>query len=112
MEFGLNFAFLAMSVSPFFRSPFTDLTGTLVTHQWYGRCEDFEMRAMQCLEAYGFDRGQEKCEKILRDFRECSSMELQTKRAMAMRLERHRQHFTGEVKKENKYATPPQPNAF
>jgi len=65
------------NVVPFFRSPFTDLTGSLINHQHYGRCEEMEMRVMNCLEAYGVDRGMKKCKDLVDDFRECSSLKKQ-----------------------------------
>ncbi|GFG29276.1 hypothetical protein Cfor_03217 [Coptotermes formosanus] len=60
-------------VVPFLRSPFTDLTSCLINHQNYGRCEELEMRVMNCLEAYGTYRGMKKCKDLVDDFRECSS---------------------------------------
>ena len=65
------------NVVPYFRSPFTDLTGSLINHQTYGRCEDFEMRMMNCLEAYGAERGRKKCKDLIDDFHECSSLKKQ-----------------------------------
>jgi NADH dehydrogenase (ubiquinone) Fe-S protein 5 len=65
------------NVVPFFRSPFTDLTGCLVNHQYYGRCEELEMRMMNCLEAYGVDRGANKCKDLMDDLQECSSLNKQ-----------------------------------
>jgi NADH dehydrogenase (ubiquinone) Fe-S protein 5 len=65
------------NVVPFFRSPFTDLTGSLVNHQFYGRCEEMEMRVMNCLEAYGVDRGATKCKDLIDDFKECNTYKKQ-----------------------------------
>lgn len=73
-----------MSFWPFVRSPFTDLTANLVNHQSYGKCAAMEMKVMDCLEAYGMDRGTQKCEPLIRDFQECVGMEKQLKRFYVM----------------------------
>lgn len=64
---------MAASISPFFRSPFTDITGGIITHQFLGSCAREEMDLMDCLEAYGLDRGLKKCQHFLEDFRECQT---------------------------------------
>nr|CAH7738716.1 unnamed protein product [Callosobruchus chinensis] len=33
---------------PVLKSPLTDLTQALVSHQWYGECADMEMKALDC----------------------------------------------------------------
>lgn len=101
-----------MSVTPWLRSPLTDLTGNLLTHQWYGRCAELEMNLMECLEAYGKERGTQKCKDYIQDFKECSNRELQTRRAMAMRYERQRQYYTGERKEADRYAPAPPPESY
>lgn len=69
-----------MSISPFLRSPFTDITGGMISHQLLGKCQNEEARYMECLEAYGLDRGRAKCHPLLHDFKECQTSELQFKR--------------------------------
>lgn len=69
-----------MSFWPFLKSPFTDLTAHLVNHQNEGRCADFEMRFIDCMEAYGVHRGAKKCDLLLQDFQECAGREKQLKR--------------------------------
>ncbi|XP_028129250.1 uncharacterized protein LOC114325387 [Diabrotica virgifera virgifera] len=96
-----------MALSPWLKSPFTDLTGSLVNHQWYGECADMELKVLDCLDAYGLDRGLKKCDDLIEDFRECALKTKQFKRMYAMRNERHRQHFAGERTSENKYAKGP-----
>lgn len=66
-----------MSLSPFLRTPFTDLTGSLINHQQYDKCGVFEMQVMDCLEAYGTERGKTKCQALIEDFRECVGMKKQ-----------------------------------
>lgn len=69
-----------MSLGPFFRSPFTDLTASMVNFQQYDKCGELEMASIDCLEAYGTVKGSEKCANILADFQECAFMNLQMKR--------------------------------
>lgn len=66
-----------MSLGPFFRSPLTDLTGCVINHQAYGKCAEFEMDMMDCLEAYGVDKGVIKCKDLIADFQECVGMKKQ-----------------------------------
>lgn len=35
------------------------------------------MRVMNCLEAYGVDRGMTKCKDLIDDFKECSTLKKQ-----------------------------------
>nr|XP_045606252.1 uncharacterized protein LOC123763223 isoform X2 [Procambarus clarkii] len=63
---------MATHFAPAFRTPLTDLTGRLLTHQSSPKCADFEMRAMECLEAYGVQRGRIQCIDYLDDLRECA----------------------------------------
>ncbi|KAH0817791.1 NADH dehydrogenase [ubiquinone] iron-sulfur protein 5 [Tenebrio molitor] len=101
-----------MSLSPIWKSPFTDFTGAIVSHQWGGRCADMEMRALDCLEAYGLDRGVKKCETLITDFQECALRKKEMGRIVAMHHERRRQYNAGERSKEDRYAPPPKPESF
>ncbi|XP_019868982.1 uncharacterized protein LOC109597673 [Aethina tumida] len=101
-----------MSLSPYFRSPFTDIGGAIVSHQWFGPCADLELKAVECLEAYGLDKGVKKCQPLLKDFQECSLKIKQFERLNAMRMERHRQYLSGERKKADHYAPAPPPDSF
>ncbi|XP_050296671.1 NADH dehydrogenase [ubiquinone] iron-sulfur protein 5 [Anthonomus grandis grandis] len=99
--------------NPFLKSPLTDMSGALVCSQWGGKCADIEMRALECLEAYGVDRGLKKCDTLIKDFDECVYKRKQIQRVNAMRFERHRQHFAGERTKEDKYSkNPPKPDTY
>ncbi|KAF4522053.1 hypothetical protein B566_EDAN004035 [Ephemera danica] len=101
-----------MSIAPFIRSPFTDMTGPMVNHQIKGPCAKIELRAMECLEAYGIDRGVKhpRCTPLIEDYRECETQMKQRMRVQAMRLERHRQYVMGESKEH--YAPGPRPDAL
>lgn len=96
-----------MSLTPWFRSPFTDLTGALVSHQFYGRCADIEMQLVDCMEAYGLTRSKQKCALLMEDFKECAFRDKQTKRYIAMRQERKRQYNDGERSKDKLYEPGP-----
>jgi len=67
-----------------------------MTHQSGTRCADFEMRAMECLEAYGVQKGRSRCTDYMDDLRECMFRTKQNARVSAMRVERHRQYYMGE----------------
>jgi len=56
------------------------------------------MRVVDCLEAYGVPRGQEKCRILLEDFRECVIKGKQNTRNYIMSAERERQYKAGERK--------------
>uniref|UniRef100_A0A336MC26 CSON014888 protein n=1 Tax=Culicoides sonorensis TaxID=179676 RepID=A0A336MC26_CULSO len=99
-------------VSPLLRSPFTDLTTGMINCQYFDKCGERELAMMECLEAYGVERGKQKCKMLIEDFQECFTMRKQLMRANEMRLERHRQHLMGERFSENKYARPPKEDAY
>lgn len=95
---------MAAHFGPFSRNPLTDLGGGIMTHQSFIKCNDFEMRAVECIEAYGAAKGRAKCQDYLDDLRECMFETKQIARVQAMRIERHRQWITGERKSEDHYA--------
>lgn len=101
-----------MSLSPWLRSPLTDLTGAIVSHQWYSPCADMELKVLDCLEAYGLDRGIQKCDVLIEDFNECALKTKQFKRIVAMRIERQRQYLKSERSKEDHYAKGPAPDSY
>ncbi|KAJ8718080.1 hypothetical protein PYW07_006010 [Mythimna separata] len=79
------------NISPFFRSPWTDITGGIHSHQMLGRCQKQEMAMMDCLEGYGLGRGLKKCRYLVNDYQECHRNTKQFKRFLEMRRERDRQ---------------------
>ncbi|KAK9880603.1 hypothetical protein WA026_011843 [Henosepilachna vigintioctopunctata] len=101
-----------MSLSPYFKSPFTDLTGSIVNHQFFGKCRKFEERAIDCMEAYGLERGRRECKTLIEDFTECSLAHKRLARFEIMVKERDRQINAGERKKEDGYAPPPVIDSF
>lgn len=103
---------MAAHIAPAFRTPMTDLVGSVMTHQTGSRCADFEMRAMECLEAYGVQRGRVRCVDYLDDLRECTFKIKQLARVSEMRVERHRQWLMGERSSEDHYAPPARSDAY
>ncbi|GBP27266.1 NADH dehydrogenase iron-sulfur protein 5 [Eumeta japonica] len=95
-----------MTLSPFFRSPFTDITAGMTSHQMLDRCQKEEMKAMDCMEAYGVERGKVKCRDLLDDFHECHTHTKQFKRFCAMRDEREKQIREGTLTGDKKYVSP------
>lgn len=87
----------AFTITPFFRSPFTDLTQAVVNAQHYDKCGKMEIRMMECYEAYGVVKGDEKCKDLVDDFNECFAMNKQSMRTEAMRIERHKQWWRGDL---------------
>lgn len=70
------------------------------------------MKTLDCLEAYGLERGLKKCDTLIADFRECSLKIKQIKRIQAMHAERQRQIAAGERSKENSYAPSPPHDSY
>ncbi|XP_014279426.1 NADH dehydrogenase [ubiquinone] iron-sulfur protein 5 [Halyomorpha halys] len=75
----------------YFKTPLTDLTGTILTHQYFGRCQGIEMKAINCLEAYGQERGLKECGDLLGDYEECHKRFKQIARYEAIQSERRKQ---------------------
>lgn len=98
--------------NPWFKSPFTDLTGDLMSHQYFGNCAELEMKMVDCLEAYGLDRGIRKCDDLLKDYKECAKLNKQMDRIETMRIERHRQWLKGERSSKDHYAPGPAPDSY
>lgn len=96
-----------MNLTPFIKTPFTDLAGHVMHSAYGGKCVDFEIKMMSCLEAYGMYRGKKVCKDIIDDFNECQYLFKQDARDAAMRKERERQYANGELSEKDRYAPPP-----
>ncbi|XP_044745397.1 NADH dehydrogenase [ubiquinone] iron-sulfur protein 5 [Coccinella septempunctata] len=103
---------MASPLSPFFKSPLTDLTGVTISHQWFGRCQKQEEQALDCMEAYGLERGRRECRVLLDDYKECGMRAKQMARFRAMIAERDRQVKSGEKKIEELLVPPPNVESF
>ncbi|XP_011872194.1 PREDICTED: uncharacterized protein LOC105564448 [Vollenhovia emeryi] len=82
--------------SPMFKGPFTDLFLNVRTLQFHKECAQYELQYVDCMEAYGYHRGKEKCRLILEDMYECVFKVKRMRRVMMMAKERHRQFNNGE----------------
>ncbi|XP_073973431.1 uncharacterized protein [Rhodnius prolixus] len=102
-----------MPFPPYFKNPLSDLVGTLLTHQDTRQCAEMEMKAINCLEAYGNVRGvNEKCTDLLKDYIECFQLKKQRARFEEMRNERFRQYRKRERSKKELYAEGPRVDSF
>lgn len=64
----------------------TDITGGIISYQLLGQCAKQEMELMDCMEAYGLDRGLKKCKKLVEDYRECHTKVKQFRRFYVSRI--------------------------
>lgn len=87
-------------MEPVFKTPITDLFGISLHSQNYAACKDFELRLAECVEAYGFYKGQEKCEPLILDLDECLYKEKRIHRQEIINGEFQRQINAGERKYE------------
>ncbi|XP_035744062.1 uncharacterized protein LOC118451515 [Vespa mandarinia] len=75
------------------------------------KCADFELKAIECYEAYGYQGGRKKqlCQDYLADLKECLFKRKSILRLQTMHEERMRQYKEGIRKKEDIFApSPPQ----
>ncbi|CAH0392479.1 unnamed protein product [Bemisia tabaci] len=105
---------MAINYSPPIRTIFTDISGPFMVQQHFGRCAFFEMRFMECLEAYGADQAMQKCLAQRADFNECIAQRNQQRRVAAMREERERQRKEKGLgrKDPRAYAEPPPRDSY
>ncbi|CAB3242409.1 unnamed protein product [Arctia plantaginis] len=78
----------------------------MISHQMLGRCQKEEARYMDCLEAYGLERGKVKCAPLFGDYHECHTLNKQFKRFIAIRREREKQIAEGKLTGDDRYVTP------
>lgn len=60
-----------LSVAPI-RTPFTDMTAQVGHHDGNMRCFPFQLRWIDCCEAYGREMAKVKCKYLFQDFIECA----------------------------------------
>ena len=61
---------------PIIRTPFTDMGAAMITQQ-RSICKSFELKFMQCMEAYGKSIGDVKCKDYFDDLQECTLLSKQ-----------------------------------
>ncbi|KAF6201900.1 hypothetical protein GE061_004296 [Apolygus lucorum] len=98
-----------MPISVYFKTPLTDLLGPTINFQM-SPCMNMEMRAINCLEAYGEEMAQKKCKDMLEDLYECVTKTKQMERVYQMRSERLRQIRRG--LRSDPYADGPEKDSF
>ncbi|ODN05298.1 NADH dehydrogenase [ubiquinone] iron-sulfur protein 5 [Orchesella cincta] len=54
------------------RTPFSDITAPVGFHDGDDKCFPFQLRWIDCCEAYGREMAKEKCKYLYQDFIECS----------------------------------------
>lgn len=85
--------------APLFKGLPTDAFLHLRNLQCLEECAPYELQYVDCLEAYGYHRGKDKCRLILEDMYECAMKIKRMRRIMLMNEERHRQFKSGERNK-------------
>lgn len=86
--------------APLFKTPFTDVLFNTRNLQCLKECAHYELQLADCMEAYGYHRGKEKCRLILEDMYECAMKIKRGRRFFAMHAERERQFKNGERKEQ------------
>lgn len=74
-------------LSPYIRTGATDVFGQIVNHQLMSKCAPYELNMMECMEAYGLDKGRIKCVDLIEDFNECRNMTKQHLRSKVCSIE-------------------------
>jgi len=92
--------------APMFKGPPTDLFLHIRSLQNLRECAPYELQYIDCMEAYGYHKGKEKCRLILEDMYECAMKIKRMRRIYVMEQERQRQFKNGE-RKERYEETPP-----
>jgi len=91
-----------------FRSNWTEMWGHSHSGQCQignakPRCAEFQLNAIECLEAYGAHRGRAHCQNFLDDYVECLHGFNQLQRVTEMKKERVKQVMRGERSVNNFY---------
>ncbi|XP_076638283.1 NADH dehydrogenase (ubiquinone) 15 kDa subunit [Colletes latitarsis] len=83
-------------MEPIFRNRTIGLINLAFTNsQRNPTCKNFEYRYADCIEAYGYYKGQDKCQFLMEDLAECLYMTKQRIRVNMMTEERKRQMKEG-----------------
>jgi len=88
---------------PLMRNFVTDAFALSNTQQGSNKCPDFELRLVECYEAYGRTKGNTLCRDFYDDLYECTFKEKQMNRLAAMDEQRQRLVAAGEITKEEMY---------
>lgn len=69
-------------------------------------CSDFELNAVECLEAHGSIHGSQKCAKLLEDFHECKYGTISKLRQYVLKIERAKKVAKGQIPWEKRWGNP------
>ncbi|KYN26999.1 hypothetical protein ALC57_03341, partial [Trachymyrmex cornetzi] len=94
-----NIIWMKWGSTPLFKGPPSDIFLHVRNLQGHKQCGPYELMYIDCMEAYGYHRGKEKCRLILEDMYECIMGIKRRRRLLAMDLERKRQFRNGEREK-------------
>lgn len=92
--------------NPIIRGPWADIFPRIVHLQDHPHCADRELKVVDCMDAYGFYRGQDKCRALLEDMYECVTAAKRHRRVELMMDERERQEKSGQRKPEDRPHVP------
>ena len=95
------------SPDPFLVSWLNRISGHFQPVQWTTRCSNVELETANCVEAYGFVRGKEKCKELISDLYECVYSMKQNKRLELMHVE-----YLHQIKKGQKEYIPVPPVTY
>jgi len=106
---------LMRGVQPLYKSFFTDMGANLLSNQG-GICQDFELRALECIEYYGAKQGMTACKDWYDDFIECQAGAKQKLRMRAMfkkrHFDNHMEYLQGKRTWDETYEKPPKYHAY
>lgn len=92
--------------APLMKTPITDMFMHVRNLQCRKDCAPYELMFIDCMEAYGYDIGKQKCRAILNDMYECVYKVKRIRRVIEMHQERARQYRNGERKEKYPSAAP------
>ncbi|XP_022665948.1 NADH dehydrogenase [ubiquinone] iron-sulfur protein 5-like [Varroa jacobsoni] len=99
-----------MSVTPIFRTPFTDLSSATLNYETIKQCRPFYVQYAKCQEAWGGSQFPSRCRYEHMDLLECVHHIRQQQRTKAIQDQREKLFREGKIK--NRYMEAPLPDIF
>lgn len=90
--------YFARGFAPLMKTPISDFMLNVRNFQCRTDCAPYELMYVDCMEAYGYHQGKQKCRLIMEDLYECIYNIKRLRRVAIMRDERDRQINSGEKK--------------
>lgn len=103
---------MAAPIKGFFFDLFPALHLQQFSRQRRHNCADFELNALECLEAYGLHKGYDVCFKYIEDLNECKSRALTDARVNYIKMTLLKKTLTGEIPSEKAKTSHVSPDAF